>query len=70
MERETIYVLRNLQTTQSKKDTFMQWRRLLIVKEWEGCKRKDGKSLLLIMSRKDILAGELETEGSLGQPRL
>lgn len=67
MEGEVISVLRNLQTKQSKKNTFMQWRRLYFVKkEWEGCERKDGKSLLLIISRKDTLTGELETEERLG----
>lgn len=40
----------------------MQQRRLYFVKQgWEGCERKDGKSLLLIVSRKETLIGELET---------
>lgn len=69
MEGEMISVMKNLQTKQkqNKKYTFMQQRRLHFVKkEWEGCERKDGKSLLLIMSRKETLIGELETEERLG----
>ena len=66
-EGERISVLRNLQTKQSKKDKFMQWRTPYFVKkEWQGYEKKDGGSLLLIMSRKETLTGELETEEGLG----